>query len=102
MDLRRAERLVEADAEMLGEVPVLRGTRIPLHTLSQGETSETLSQVHPPMTDEMIRLAPIYACAHPLHGRPRKGPRAVAPNAACIAAPLSDAAASRDFCEISD
>lgn len=76
--LRRAERLAEVDAEVLGGVPVFRGTRIPIHTvanlLKEGETAETLRKGYPRLTEEMIRLAPIYAGAHPLRGRPRKRP----------------------------
>ncbi len=75
-DLRRAEGLASADPEVLGGVPVFRGTRIPIHMiaelLSQGETPETLRRGYPRLTDEMIRLAPLYAGAHPLRGRPRK------------------------------
>jgi uncharacterized protein (DUF433 family) len=77
-DLRRAERLVEVDAEVLGGVPVFRATRIPIHTvaelLSEGETPERLRNGYPRLTEEMVRLAPIYAGAHPLRGRPRKRP----------------------------
>ncbi|HEY6420020.1 MAG TPA: DUF433 domain-containing protein [Candidatus Binataceae bacterium] len=77
-DLRRAEVLASADPEVLGGVPVFRGTRIPIHMiaelLSQGETLEALRRGYPRLTDEMIRLAPLYAGAHPLRGRPRKQP----------------------------
>ena len=77
-DLRRAEWLASADPAVLGGVPVFRGTRIPIHMvaelLDQGETPDTLRRGYPRLTDEMIRLAPIYACAHPLRGRPRKQP----------------------------
>lgn len=77
-DLRRAERLVSVDANVLGGVPVFRGTRIPIHMiaelLSQGETAEKLRAGYPRLTDEMIRLAPVYAGAHPLRGRPRRQP----------------------------
>jgi len=77
-DLRRAEGLASADPEVLGGVPVFRGTRIPIHMiaelLSQGETPGTVRRGYPRLTDEMIRLAPLYADAHPLRGRPRKRP----------------------------
>ncbi len=76
--LRRAEGLAGADPEVLGGVPVFRGTRIPIHMIaeliSQGEAPETLRRGYPRLTDEMIRLAPLYAAAHPLRGRPRKQP----------------------------
>jgi uncharacterized protein (DUF433 family) len=77
-DLRRAERLASADADVLGGVPVFRGTRIPIHMiaelLGQGETPEKLRSGYPRLTDEMVRLAPVYAGAHPLRGRPRRQP----------------------------
>jgi len=77
-DLRRAERLARIDADVLGGVPVFRGTRIPIHMiaelLSQGETAEQLRAGYPRLTPEMIRLAPIYAAAHPRRGRPRRQP----------------------------
>jgi uncharacterized protein (DUF433 family) len=34
--------------------------------LNHGEAAETLRKGYPRLTDEMIRLAPIYAAAHPL------------------------------------
>jgi uncharacterized protein (DUF433 family) len=77
-DLRRAERLVESDTDILGGVPVFRGTRIPVHMIAdllrQDETADKLREGYPRLTDEMIRLAPIYAGAHPLRGRPRRQP----------------------------
>jgi uncharacterized protein (DUF433 family) len=95
-DLRRAERLAAIDAEILGGVPAFRGTRVPIHLiaelLAKGESPERLREGYPRLTDEMIRLAPIYAGAHPLRGRPRKrawrGGRA---NARVIRVPLGDA-----------
>ncbi len=77
-DLRRAEQRVAADADVLGGAPVFVGTRIPVHMiaelLSEGETAETLREGYPRLTEEMIRLAPLYARAHPLRGRPRRRP----------------------------
>ena len=75
-ELRRAERLVVADPEIMAGNPVFRGTRVPVHLIAEklrlGETVERLREDYPRVTDEMIRLAPIYAEAHPLRGRPRK------------------------------
>jgi uncharacterized protein (DUF433 family) len=91
-DLRRAERLAAIDAEVLGGVPAFRGTRIPIHLiaelLAKGETTERLREGYPRLTDEMIRLAPIYAGAYPLRGRPRKQ----AWRGRVIRVPLGDAA----------
>lgn len=75
-DLRRVEKFVDTDPEILGGAPVFHGTRIPVHMiaelLSQGEMTESLHRGYPRLTNEMIRLAPLYAGAHPLRGRPPK------------------------------
>jgi hypothetical protein len=42
--------------------------------LAQGETEENLLASYPRLTAEMLRLAPLYAAAYPLRGRPRKQP----------------------------
>jgi len=74
--LRRAEKLVVVDSEIMGGQPVFRGTRVPVHLIaeriSRGEKHEQLREDFPRVTEEMIRLAPIYADAHPTRGRPRK------------------------------
>jgi uncharacterized protein (DUF433 family) len=77
-DLRRARRLVNVDPEIMGGSPVFRGTRVPVHSvammLEKGDTVEGLLEGYPSLTAEMIRLAPIYANAYPLQGRPRARP----------------------------
>jgi uncharacterized protein (DUF433 family) len=77
-DLRRARRLVVSDPEILGGDPVFRGTRVPVHLIAelvvQGSNPTELIEGYPRVTAEMIRLAPIYAAAYPLRGRPRKQP----------------------------
>ncbi|HVH81464.1 MAG TPA: DUF433 domain-containing protein [Stellaceae bacterium] len=77
-ELRRAKRLVITDSEIMGGQPVFRGTRVPVHLiaelLQQGETPDVLKEGYPRLTEDMIRLAPVYAAAHPARGRPRKQP----------------------------
>jgi uncharacterized protein (DUF433 family) len=76
--LRRAGRLVTVNPEIMGGNPVFRGTRVQVHLIDEklrlGESVERLREDYPRVTEEMIRLAPIYAAAHPLRGRPRKNP----------------------------
>lgn len=97
-DLRRAERLAGTSAEVLGGVPVFRGTRIPIHMvaelLSQGETAKSLLAGYPRLTEEMIRLAPIYAGAHPLRGRPSRRTWRGRPNGRVVRVHLRDSAVS--------
>ena len=77
-DLRRARHLVVSDPQILGGDPVFRGTRVPVHMIAelvaQGSTPAELIEGYPRLTAEMIRLAPVYAAAYPLRGRPRRQP----------------------------
>ena len=58
--------------------PVFRGTRVPVHMIAElvarGSKPAELIDSYPRLTAEMIRLAPVYAAAYPLRGRPRKQP----------------------------
>jgi len=77
-ELRRARRLVISDPEIMGGDPVFRGTRVPVHLIAelvaQGSKPAELIDSYPRLTAEMIRLAPVYAAAYPLRGRPRRQP----------------------------
>ena len=77
--LRRARQVVIGDPDIMGGDPVFRGTRIAVHMIAallrQGSTEADLLEGYPRLTAEMIRLAPIYAAAYPLRGRPRTQPR---------------------------
>jgi uncharacterized protein (DUF433 family) len=77
-ELRRVRQLVVSDPEILGGDPVFRGTRVPVHMIAelvaQGSTPAELIEGYPRLSAEMIRLAPIYAAAYPLRGRPRNQP----------------------------
>jgi hypothetical protein len=42
--------------------------------LGQGSTEADLLEGYPRLTAEMVRLAPLYAAAYPLRGRPRAQP----------------------------
>jgi uncharacterized protein (DUF433 family) len=77
-ELRRARRLVVSDPDIMGGDPVFRGTRVPVHMIAElvakGSMPAELVESYPRLTAEMIRLAPIYAAAYPLRGRPRNQP----------------------------
>jgi uncharacterized protein (DUF433 family) len=76
--LRRARRLVVSDPDIMGGDPVFRGTRVPVHMIAElmarGAPEAELLESYPRLTVEMIRLAPVYAAAYPLRGRPRQQP----------------------------
>ena len=77
-ELRRARQLVISDPEIMGGEPVFRGTRVQVHLIAtligQGSTESDLLEGYPRLTGEMLRIAPIYAAAYPLRGRPRAQP----------------------------
>jgi uncharacterized protein (DUF433 family) len=78
-ELRRARRLVVSDPpDIMGGDPVFPGTRVSVHMIAelvaQGSTQADLIESYPRLTAEMIRLAPVYAAAYPLRGRPRNQP----------------------------
>ena len=76
--IRRARELGVSDPEIMGGDPVFRGTRVPVHLiatlLGQGSAAADLLEAYPRLTAEMVQLAPIYATAYPLRGRPRAQP----------------------------
>jgi uncharacterized protein (DUF433 family) len=76
--MRRADNAVICDPDIMGGDPVFRSTRVPVHViatlLAQGATEAALLHDYPRLTAEMIRLAPVYAAAYPLRGRPRAQP----------------------------
>ncbi len=41
---------------------------------AKGESDTDILESYPRLTPEMVRLAPVYAAAYPLRGRPRKQP----------------------------
>jgi uncharacterized protein (DUF433 family) len=70
--------LVVSDPEILGGDPVFRGTRVPVHLiatlLARGCTEADILKGYPRVTPEMFRLAPAFAQAYPIRGRPRLQP----------------------------
>lgn len=90
--------VIERNPDVMGGTPVFRGTRVPVHLIAdllrQGETRAALRKGYPRITDEMIRLAPIYAEAHPARGRPRKRPGRGRKVGRDVRVRLSDLAAS--------
>jgi uncharacterized protein (DUF433 family) len=93
-DLRRARQLIHSDPEIKGGDPVFRGTRVQAHMiadiLAQGQSEEDTLDSYPWLTAEMIRLAPVYAAAYPLRGRPRKQPWHDQPPVSVIRVKLAD------------
>ncbi len=66
--------MVVSDPEILGGVPVFRGTRVPVHDVAacvaSGFSTESILDAYPSINADMIELAVIYAKANPLQARP--------------------------------
>ena len=73
--LAAAREMVVSDPEVLGGVPVVRGTRVPIHdvaaSLAAGLPMDRILAAYPSLDADKIELASIYAEANPVRGRPR-------------------------------
>ncbi|MBI1777488.1 MAG: DUF433 domain-containing protein [Proteobacteria bacterium] len=76
--LRKAERAIVHDPEIMGGQPVFRGTRVPVHAvvamIEHGTEEAELLKGYPSLTKEKLDLARLYARAHPQRGRPPQRP----------------------------
>jgi uncharacterized protein (DUF433 family) len=74
--LQQARTLVVEDPEILGGIPVVRNTRIPVYDVAAsaaaGISTERLLAAYPGLTARNIELAALYAEANPQRGRPRR------------------------------
>jgi uncharacterized protein (DUF433 family) len=81
--LERSATLVTIDPDIRGGDPILRGTRVPVYTLSamkrQGASDAELLEDFPSLTTESLDAALTYAATHPRRGRPKRAPWQRAP-----------------------
>jgi len=74
--LAEAESMVIEDPEILSGTPVVRGTRVPVHSvavlLAEGIPAKKILQAYPSLTELQVELASIYARAVPQRGRPKR------------------------------
>jgi uncharacterized protein (DUF433 family) len=93
--LRQIRALVDSNSAVVGGEPVFRGTRIPIHLVASllldGATKEQLKESYPRLTRQMIILAPLYAAAYPLRGRPRQSALPAIPLKRIVRRPLPPA-----------
>jgi uncharacterized protein (DUF433 family) len=76
----KAHEFVEVDPEIMGGMPVFKGTRVPIENIvaskGEGESNSTLKRAYSFLTDEMIEAAVVYQRIHPRRGRPVRVGRA--------------------------
>ena len=81
LSLREAH--IVSDSGTLGGTPVIKGTRITVYSvlgrLKDGDSVDDLVADNPDVPREAFDAAAIYACAHPLRGRPSGRPWRNAP-----------------------
>lgn len=74
--LQAAREMVEISHDVLGGMPVIGGTRIPVHdvaaSVDAGHSTEQVLAAYPTLNAEKVELAVIYDKAHPIRGRPRR------------------------------
>ena len=73
--LTAARELVVTDPAILGGMPVIRGTRIPVHdvaaSVAAGLPTGRILAAYPSLDADKIELATLYVEANPARGRPR-------------------------------
>jgi len=73
--LTAARELVVTDPDILGGMPVIRGTRIPVHdvaaSVAAGLPTGRILAAYPSLDADKIELATLYVEANPARGRPR-------------------------------
>jgi uncharacterized protein (DUF433 family) len=74
--LLAAEKMVVEDPEIMGGIPVIRGTRIPVHQIAAvfdaGTPLERILKSYPSLSAQQVELASMYAKAVPQRGRPKR------------------------------
>lgn len=67
--IERARAMVASDPAVLGGIPVIRGTRVPVHdvaaSVAAGFSRERILAAYPHLTAEQIELAVVYASVEP-------------------------------------
>jgi uncharacterized protein (DUF433 family) len=73
--LMDARDVVDSSPEILDGIPVIRGTRVPVHdvaaSVSAGIPMERILSSYPTLDREKVELAALFAEANPTRGRPR-------------------------------
>jgi len=76
--LRKVQRMVVSDPEIMRGTPVFRGTRIPVDLvadmLAQGASEEEILEGYPALGSDQVNAAPFYLKAFPRRGRPVRLP----------------------------
>jgi len=77
LQLRKAKRMIIRDPEIMGGVPVFRGTRVPVYAIVemlQSASRKEILEGYPSLTVEMLDVAEQYVRAYPKRGRPPSQP----------------------------
>lgn len=72
--LEKARDLVHSSPDILSGTPVIRGTRVPVHSVATtyvDEGAEGALEAYPNLDKETVELAKLYADTHPPRGRPK-------------------------------
>lgn len=72
--LEAAREMVQVSTDILGGIPVIRGTRVPVYdvaaSVSAGISTVDILDAYPSINSDQLELAAVYASANPQRGRP--------------------------------
>jgi len=72
----KAREAVTEDPEILGGIPVIKGTRVPVYDIAAafdaGTPVDRILKSYPSLKDWQVELASVYARAVPPRGRPKR------------------------------
>lgn len=75
--MMKARESVTEDPEILGGIPVIKGTRVPVYDIAAavdaGTSVDRILKSYPSLKDWQVELASVYARAVPQKGRPKRG-----------------------------
>lgn len=73
---RNRSKLIEGNPDVMGGVPVVRGTRVTVHSIAAmvdgGDSAADIREEFPDLSEEAIEAAVVYARANPKPGRPKR------------------------------
>ncbi len=76
--LRKAQKMVISDPEIMRGTPIFQGTRIPVDLVAEmvalGTPIDEILEGYPALRREHVELAPLYMMAFPRRGRPAQRP----------------------------
>lgn len=86
--VRLRKKYIDEDSKVMGGIPVVRGSRVPVRTLAElvngGESREALREDYPHVPEEAYDVAVLWAKANPRRGRRPSQPAGASRNGRAV------------------